>query len=67
MFIVSTYWNGSMCTQDMRIVDREVEAIDYLVGLAKDRDQADRLKSFMRWTRIYEVFSDKPPRLVKQR
>ena len=68
MFIASTYWNGAMCVSDMRTAETEEGAWRHLFELAKAQGSADRegsLDSFMRYTRIYEVFPDKPPRLVR--
>lgn len=68
MFIASTYWNGAMCVSEMRTAETEEGAWRHLVELAKAQDCADEegeLEIFMRFTRIYEVFPDKPPRLVR--
>jgi len=68
MFIASTYWNGAMNVADMRTAEHEEDAWNYLLGLAKAQGRDDSegsMDSFMRYTRIYEVFPDKPPRLVR--
>lgn len=68
MFIASTYWNGAMCVSDMRTAETEEGAWRHLFELAKAQRSADEerdLEIFMQWTRIYEVFPDKPPRLVR--
>lgn len=57
-----------MCVSDMRTAETEEAAWRHLVELAKtqhrDNSECD-MENFMRYTRIYEVFPDKPPRLVK--
>ena len=68
MFIASTYWNGAMNVSDMRTAETEEGAWRHLIELAKAQRCADNegaLESFMRFTRIYEVFPDKPPRLIR--
>lgn len=68
MFIASTYWNKAMCVSDMRTAETEEGAWRHLVELAIEREGGaveKNVEFFMRFTRVYEVFPDKPPRLVK--
>ena len=57
-----------MNVSDMRTAETEEGAWRHLFELAKAQRSAGNegaLESFMRFTRIYEVFPDKPPRLIR--
>jgi len=61
MFIASSYWRGVMNVKDMRGFKTETEAIDYVKSLS-----ACKLHGFEpSFARVYEIFDNKPPRLVK--
>lgn len=57
-----------MNVSDMRTAETEEGAWRHLIELAKAQLRGDSerdMENFMHFTRIYEVFPDKPPRLVR--
>ncbi len=60
MFIASTYWNGAMNVNNMRLCDTEEEAWKWIETVAVP------IQYELGFVRVYEVFKDKPPRLCKQ-
>ena len=62
MFIASSYWRGSMNVKQMRQFRSEQDAIGYVANLPDCNLKGKFVSSF---ARVYEVFPDKPPRLIK--
>jgi hypothetical protein len=62
MFLASSYWRGSINIGQMRSFPTEKEAIDYVRGLS-DCQTVAQFAPYL--ARVYEIFPDKPPRLVK--
>jgi hypothetical protein len=57
MYLATEYWRGALNIKHMRLLSTEKEAVDY----------ARTLNSISSFTRVYELFLDKPPRLVRDR
>lgn len=51
VFIASAYWRGAMNVGDLRTFDNEPDAVNYAQGMFGG-------------CRVYEVFTNKSPRLV---
>jgi hypothetical protein len=62
MFIASAYWRGSMNVGQLRTFPTEQKAIDYVKKLPGMYIRGEFLSGA---ARVYEVFSDRAPRLVK--
>ena len=66
MFIASTYWRGSINIEKLRSFENEADAVQYVKSFDNcylmDKGYRTFVPSF---ARVYEVFKDKPPRLVK--
>lgn len=60
-FIVSTYWSGSLTIATMRGFDTEVECWEYL----KKEGHLTTIGRKDMFVRVYELFTDKPPRKCK--
>jgi hypothetical protein len=58
MYLAAIYWRGSINVASMRQCKTEQEAIDYL----KKEHAHDFQTGFFR---IYELFTDRKPRLVR--
>jgi hypothetical protein len=54
MFIATAYWRGALNINQMRRFDAEEDAVSYA-----------RKHGGCSMSRVYEVFKDKPPRLVR--
>lgn len=58
VFIVSSNWRGVLNIGNMRTFDTEADCMAYVIANKWDKQEDYR---------IYEVFSDKPPRLCSLR
>lgn len=64
MYIASCYWRGSMNVQKLRTFDNEQDAVNYIKSIPECWFNNKGQKTLY-WYRIYEVFNNKPPRLIK--
>ncbi len=60
MFLVSSSWNKTLNIGDLRMKKTLPEAMAEVRKIAKKNDYY-----YPQWLRLYEVFEDKPPRLIK--